>query len=158
LRREGIVVTTIVPGLMRIGSHLNAEFREPQEGEFTWFALGASLPVISMDAERAARQIVRATRRGEAFRILGLPAKVAARFHGLAPNFTSHLLAVVNQMLPTRDGGSRGGTARGLEIQERMRAGWLEALTTLGRRAAHKTHQFSAAAMGDGAPVPGATP
>lgn len=31
-----------------------------QEGEYTWFALGASMPVISMDAERAARQIVQA--------------------------------------------------------------------------------------------------
>ena len=152
LRREGILVTTIVPGLMRIGSHLNAEFREPQEEEFTWFALGASLPVISMDAERAARQIVRATRRGEAFRILGLPAKLASRFHGLAPNLTSHLLAVVNQMLPTRNGGAGRGGARGIEVQERMRSGWLETLTTLGRRAAHKTQQFEAT------PSPSATP
>jgi hypothetical protein len=30
--------------------------------EFTWFALGASLPLISMDAERAARQLISAVR------------------------------------------------------------------------------------------------
>ena len=54
LGREGIYVTTIVPGLMRTGSHLNAEFRGQQEREYTWFSLGASLPLISMDAERAA--------------------------------------------------------------------------------------------------------
>lgn len=56
LGREGIRVTTIVPGLMRTGSHLKAMFRGQHEQEFTWFSLGASLPLVSMGAERAARQ------------------------------------------------------------------------------------------------------
>ncbi len=64
LDREGIRVVTIVPGLMRTGSHLNALFKGRQGREFTWFSLGATLPFISMDAERAARQIVESTRSG----------------------------------------------------------------------------------------------
>jgi short-subunit dehydrogenase len=51
-----VTVTTVVPGLMRTGSHLQARFASQQDKEFTWFALGASLPLVSMDAERAAHQ------------------------------------------------------------------------------------------------------
>jgi short-subunit dehydrogenase len=60
LGRGPVTVTTVVPGLMRTGSHLNARFTGRAGQEFTWFSLGASLPLISMDAERAARQIVTA--------------------------------------------------------------------------------------------------
>jgi NAD(P)-dependent dehydrogenase (short-subunit alcohol dehydrogenase family) len=49
-----VTVTTVVPGLMRTGSHVRAEFAGRKNQEFTWFSLGASLPLISMDAERAA--------------------------------------------------------------------------------------------------------
>jgi NAD(P)-dependent dehydrogenase (short-subunit alcohol dehydrogenase family) len=41
LGREGIHVTTIVPGLMHTGSYLHAMFKGQQEREFTWFALGS---------------------------------------------------------------------------------------------------------------------
>lgn len=55
---SGVTATTVVPGLMRTGSHVMAEFvGEPSE-EFAWFSLGASLPLLSIDADRAARQIV----------------------------------------------------------------------------------------------------
>ena len=64
LGRGPVTVTTVVPGLMRTGSHLNARFTGRAGQEFTWFSLGASLPLILMDAERAARQIIAAVRAG----------------------------------------------------------------------------------------------
>jgi hypothetical protein len=48
-----VTVTTLVPGLIRSGSRLQARFTGQAGKEFTWFALGASLPLLSMDAERA---------------------------------------------------------------------------------------------------------
>jgi short-subunit dehydrogenase len=142
LGREGISVTTIVPGLMRTGSHLNAVFRGQQEQEFTWFSLGASLPLVSMDAERAAQQIVRATQRGEAERILSLPANLLERFHGLFPGTTSNLLHVVNRLLPASNGTPTAGSMRGDEIQQGQRSGLLNALTRQGQRAAERFHQY----------------
>ena len=56
LGRGPVTVTTVVPGLMRAGSHLQARFTGQVGKEFTWFALGASLPLISMDAERDHRR------------------------------------------------------------------------------------------------------
>jgi NAD(P)-dependent dehydrogenase (short-subunit alcohol dehydrogenase family) len=141
LAKEGVTVTTIAPGLMRTGSHLNAYFKGNQESQFGWFAPSASLPLISMDAERAARQVVRATKRGESERILTMPANLAARFHGLFPGLTADLLGVVNRVLPSGNGHGTGMT-RGMEIQERLRSPVLEALTRWGRSAAHRFHQY----------------
>jgi hypothetical protein len=47
---------------MGSGARLHARFTGQAGKEFTWFALGASLPLLSMDAERAARQVIEAVR------------------------------------------------------------------------------------------------
>lgn len=142
LAREGINVTTIAPGLMRTGSHLNALFKGDQEGEFTWFSLGASLPFVSMDAERAARQIVKATKRGESERILSLPANILALFHGLFPGAIADILGLVNSILPGAS-GDRVDISRGMDIQERIQSRFLNTLTSLGLSAARRFNQYS---------------
>ena len=74
LARDGITVTTIAPGLMRTGSLLNAIFKGAEARGVHGVRGAGQSAFVSMDAERAAREIVEATRRGEAERILGLPA------------------------------------------------------------------------------------
>jgi NAD(P)-dependent dehydrogenase (short-subunit alcohol dehydrogenase family) len=145
LGRDGIHVTTIVPGLMRTGSHLHAMFQGQEEREFTWFGLGASLPLLSISAERAARQIVRATQRGEAERILSLPANLLGRLHGLCPGLTTHLLSAANCILPSED-GARTPSVSGIELQARLHSRLFNALTGLGRAAARRLHQYPPAA------------
>lgn len=66
LARENISVTTIAPGLMRTGSFGQALFKGRHDQEYAWFSVGDNLPGLSLSAERAARQIVRAIRRGGA--------------------------------------------------------------------------------------------
>ncbi len=119
LARDGIIVTTIAPGLLRTGSYLNASFKGDKPREFAWFGLGDNLPGVSISAERAAREIVTATRRGEAERILSLPANLLSGMHGLLPGPTADLLMLVNrlllpppQRLPSADfSGKRGRLA-----------------------------------------------
>jgi short-subunit dehydrogenase len=43
LAPKGIEVLTVVSGLMRTGSFLNALFKGNQKEEFSWFGLGARL-------------------------------------------------------------------------------------------------------------------
>jgi short-subunit dehydrogenase len=100
LRKDGIYVTTVCPGLMRTGSPVNAQFKGRHRAEYSWFSISDSLPVLTMSAERAARQIIGALRRGDAEIILTFPARAAAIFHGLFPGLTAEVLAVVNQLLP----------------------------------------------------------
>lgn len=138
LAREGITVTTIVPGLMRTGSHLKAYFKGRREWEYTWFALGASMPVLSMDAERAARQIVGAVRRGEATRVLSLPAVLLDRFSGLLPGTTANILGIVNRVLPGAGRTPEGAMEEGGSVHERMHSPVLSALTSWGLSAARR--------------------
>jgi NAD(P)-dependent dehydrogenase (short-subunit alcohol dehydrogenase family) len=138
LAREGITVTTIVPGLMRTGSHLKAYFKGRREWEYTWFALGASMPLISMDAERAARQIVAAVRRGEATRVLSLPAIILDRLSGLFPGTTANILGIVNRVLPGAGQAPEGVMEEGGSVHERMHSPVLSALTSWGLSAARR--------------------
>jgi short-subunit dehydrogenase len=138
LAGKGITVTTIVPGLMRTGGYLNARFKGRRKEEFTWFSLSSTLPLLSMNAERAARQIVTAMKRGEAERILTFPAQLLARFHGLFPGATTDVLGLVNRLvLPDAD-GAEVETERGKEVNDQLQSPLLDTLTRLGYSAARR--------------------
>jgi NAD(P)-dependent dehydrogenase (short-subunit alcohol dehydrogenase family) len=139
--KDGVSVTTVCPGFMRTGSYLNALFKSQQEAEFAWFGLGSALPIVTMNPERAAGQIVRAARRGQAEVDLTFWAPWVARFHGLFPGTTSNLLAVANRLLPSYGGQGRVG-ARGMEIEPRLNSPTFERVTVLGRKAARRYHEF----------------
>ncbi len=136
LQKEGINVTTIVPGLMRTGSFLNAEFKGDVHKEYTWFSLGSSLPLITIDAERAARQIVRATKRGEAERILSIPANILARVHGVAPVTTTRILSAIEQYVLPESPGTQRESVTGRDVQERMDSAAQRTATVMGQQAA----------------------
>jgi NAD(P)-dependent dehydrogenase (short-subunit alcohol dehydrogenase family) len=133
LQGTGVKVVTIAPGLMRTGSYLNALFKGDDENEAAWFSVSSSLPGLSMDARRAAGEIISATRTGRAELTLSTPAKLLARFHGAFPGATADVLGLINRLLP-RNGNQ---TARGADISG-LRKPWLNLLTTLGRRAAEE--------------------
>lgn len=100
LAKDGILVTTVDPGLMRTGSPRYATFKGKHSAEYTWFAISDGLPGLSMDAARAAKRIVCAATYGEAEVVLGLPAKLAAASYGLAPGLNIEMAALLNRLLP----------------------------------------------------------
>ncbi|HZR10351.1 MAG TPA: SDR family NAD(P)-dependent oxidoreductase [Myxococcales bacterium] len=102
--RQGIRVTTVLPFVMRTGSHWNALFKGRREREVAWFAIGASLPGSSVSADRAARRILRACARGEGYVSIGLLAKTARVVHAIAPGFVNRIAALVNRVLPAPGG------------------------------------------------------
>jgi short-subunit dehydrogenase len=104
LLKDGVYVTTIIPGLMRTGSPRNAYFKGQNEKEYAWFKLSDSLPFLSVSAEQAAREIVTATKRGAAEHIISMPAKLGVAFHGLFPGLTADLFSLVNTFLPAPGG------------------------------------------------------
>ena len=111
LARDGITVTTVVPGLMRTGSHVNAEFKGEPQVESLLFSLAALLPFTSISADAAARQIVAATRRGDAEVVLGWQAALLSRVHAMLPGPTSDVLGLVNRLLPRSAGTGVGPSA-----------------------------------------------
>jgi NAD(P)-dependent dehydrogenase (short-subunit alcohol dehydrogenase family) len=138
LRKDGITLTTICPGLMRTGSPRNATFKGQNEAEYAWFKISDSLPLTSINAQRAARQIVDAARHGEAEVVLTVQAKAAALFHGIFPGLTADILGLVNQLLP-EPGGIGTRRAKGRMSESELSRSWLTALTD---RAAEENNQI----------------
>ena len=126
---------------MRTGSHLNARFTGRASQEFTWFSLGASLPLISMDAERAARQIVAAVRARRAEVILTPAGQLAARLAGLAPGLTSKVLHQVQQLALPAPGGAAGQDAPGHALAPAMPRKAFDRLTAWGQSAAARFNE-----------------
>ena len=142
LARDGITVTTILPGTMRTGSHVQAKFKGNQKAEYRNFSLSATLPLISISAEYAADQILTATKRGEAERVVGLPAQALATLHGLSPGMMGDLFGLFNQYLLPGPDGEESVLEKGLSIQKRMRSPFWNALLTLGRAAAKQYNEL----------------
>jgi short-subunit dehydrogenase len=136
-----VTVTTVVPGLMRTGSHERASFAGRRNEEFTWFSLGASLPVVSMDAERAAGQIVTAMRRRQAEIILTPAGQVVARAAAVLPGLTSAVLHAVQNLVLPASGGGQDEPAEGRKLRPAINPAVFGRLTALGRTAARRFNQ-----------------
>jgi NAD(P)-dependent dehydrogenase (short-subunit alcohol dehydrogenase family) len=99
LRHKGVRVTTVCPGLMRTGSHVQASFVGNQEKEYRWFSLAATTPIISASTQHAANRIFDAVINGRTEITITPQAWLAARFHGLAPATTQYVASLINEFL-----------------------------------------------------------
>ncbi len=144
LAGTGVTVTAIEPGLMRTGSHVNALFVGDQAREFAWFAAAATLPLVSMDADRAAAQMVDAVLAGRAVVQPTPLAKLAGRVDALAPRATALLLGTVTRLLPDAPASGEHEKVPGHVAEQRLSAkarARLDTITTLGRRAGARLNQ-----------------
>jgi short-subunit dehydrogenase len=137
LARDNIHVTTVAPGMMRTGSHVNAKFKGRHDDEFAWFAASAGAPLISMNADRAARKILAACRRGQPSLTLTFAARAAIFGNALCPNLTGYVMKFVNRFLPAA-GGEEGNESRAGSQLRRQTPEWL---TRLADRATKKNNE-----------------
>src|SRR5919112_1086881 len=128
LAKDGVVVTSVFPGLMRTGSPRHASFKGQHRAEYAWFAVSDSLPVTSISAERAAAQIIRACARGQAELVITTQAQLAVKFRSLFPEATAELLTVVNHLLPA-PGGIGRKRAKGRDSESALAPSVLTMLT-----------------------------
>jgi short-subunit dehydrogenase len=144
LSQTGVKVTTIAPGLMRTGSYNAALYKGDQEAEAAWFSVGASLPGLSMDADRAARQIVQSVQCGDSEKVLTVPANLLARVHGLAPTFTDAAMGLAGALLLPKPASPASAD------NKHSKPGWglpnlqspkMRAVLFLGRMAARRFNQ-----------------
>ena len=133
LLKDGIVVTTVCPGLMRTGSAFNAFFKGKHRAEFAWFMMVASSPLTSMNADRAARIILRAVRHGRAQITVTNQAKIAAKIMGLIPGLMTDRMGIIDRFLPEPNGiGDQ--KAKGFDSQSPLTQSFLTILTQLAAK------------------------
>ncbi len=109
--------------------------------EYAWFAAAAGLPLLSMDADRAARAVVRAAERRRPEVILGASAHVVVRLHGLAPATATRAATVAARVLDQAASADQGQAHIGKDAARRLDSRLLGALTALNDRAARRLNQ-----------------
>ncbi len=129
LLRDNIFVTTVSPGLMRTGSPPRAGFKGDHEAEYTWFALSDSLPLVTINAERAAAKIVDACRYGDPALTITPQARLAEALHGVAPGLVMRLMTLANRFLPPPAGHDGDRLKEGRESETKWTRSPLTALT-----------------------------
>jgi short-subunit dehydrogenase len=139
LMRENIIVTTVCPGLMRTGSPVNAMFKGKRPQEYAWFAISDSLPLSSINAERAARQILNACRHGDAELVITVQAKLAVLARAMAPELFQDALALMNGLLPGPSTADGDDARPGRESESKWAPSKLTATTY---RAAEKNNEL----------------
>jgi NAD(P)-dependent dehydrogenase (short-subunit alcohol dehydrogenase family) len=137
LARDNIHVTTVAPGLMRTGSHVQAKFKGNHDAEFAWFSASAGAPLLSMDADRAARKIIAAFRRGQPSLTLTFAARGAIAGNAVFPNLTGYAMKIVNRLLPDL-GEENGDEARPGSELPRLTPEWM---TRLADRATRQNNE-----------------
>lgn len=106
LRKDKITVTTVVPGLMRTGSFINALFQKGNKKEFKLFAAMSTAPLITISADKAVRDIVSAIRHKKIFTVLGLPARVIRELQHFFPEAMVKIFGFLNRFVPAREGST----------------------------------------------------
>jgi short-subunit dehydrogenase len=107
LARQNVVVTTVFPGMMRVGSQMQAVFKGDHEKEYAWFALGDMIPGASVSAEYAAGKIVAAVRAGDAQVIFPTTAKLAAISAAVFPELHALALRTAARFFPQGQSSQR---------------------------------------------------
>ena len=144
LAKDGFFVTTVCPGLMRTGSSYNARFKGQHRREFAWFHVADSLPGLSIDARRAARQIIAACRHGDPELIITWPARLAVVFNAVCPRTTARLMGLVNRLLPAGTSGFREARTGAQSMSRAVPS----RLTALSDRAALENNELPQALPG----------
>lgn len=137
LARDGVKVTTVLPWLTRTGSYRNVTVRGQHEGEFAWFAVSDSLPLLTMRGEDAAKAILAALRRGAPRLILTPYGRAATALDALFPGFVAAAAAAAGRLLP--DAAPGAGAQKGFESRSALTPGWL---TRLSDDAAARNNQL----------------
>jgi hypothetical protein len=123
---------------MRTGSPRNAKFKGKHREEYAWFSIGDSLPLVSMNAEQAAEQIIRGGQEGRGEFIVTSPLNIAIHLQSVFPELTRDFLAVMGAVLPAM-GGIGQRTARGFESE----SAWSPSvLTRLTQKAEQRNNQL----------------
>jgi short-subunit dehydrogenase len=138
LATRGISVTTILPGLMRTGSFVHAVFHGKAQKEFDWFALGASLPLVSISAQKAVMEIISGGQKRKRFVVLGPQAKVIRHLYQIVPESSLSVMRAIAHLLPSSPGDGLHESRTGTGLRKDLPKG---GITRLGDRAGDELNE-----------------
>ena len=140
LEKDGVLVTTMYPWIMRVGSLRNATFKGRHRTEYAIGSVMNANPLLSDDPERAAAVMISAMKRGDASAILWF-SKPAIWLDTLMPELSKDAMAIANRLMPGIDGDESIGQEgrRGHESESSLTTG---VLTTPLQKAAERYNEI----------------
>lgn len=133
LRNSNIFVTTIIPGLMRTGSYVNALFQKNNREEFKLFSFISSTPFLTVSADKAARRIILAMKEKRQVKVIGFQARILIELHHFMPNTLSRMFFLTTKVLPLREGETK--FEKGKAIKENTQNAEVPGVRKLGEKA-----------------------
>ncbi len=149
LDRYGVHVMTVIPGLMRTGSHRNAMFGGRRKDEYAWFSRAALHPMLAINVSGAAKSIADGVLAKRRTLNIGWEAKWGPFLHAFFPETSHKLTSFVEKRLP--DAGSTDPLEMG-EIVAPQAPPLGALLDRLERQALaqHQSARFSVVSTSDG--------
>jgi short-subunit dehydrogenase len=136
LRKDGVHVLTVYPGLMRTGSPVQGLFKGDHDKEFAWFAAADLIPGLSISARSAASKIVEAIQEKRSEVVISFPARLATFGFSFFPETFLAVMGLINRLLP-------GNSSRQVYSGDRSRQ-WLdEKMKPLARFLDSLQHQYN---------------
>ena len=134
-----ITVSTIIPGLMRTGGHWHADYIGRPTAEYAWFTALSAAPLMSMDAQRAAKIIVHGVINGRRKIIFTLPARIGELVYRMAPDAVGILIGAAGRLLPPPGDDQAPGYQAAVATSKLF-----DRLTVLARRSVYRFNQAAA--------------
>ena len=128
LKKYNIVVTTVIPNLMRTGSPLQADIKGDYAKEYAWFKHADSNPLLSQSPDKAARRIMEAIAYGESEVTLTLTGTIVEVVKSLAPQWVNLLMGLANRLLPDAVTGN-STSVKGWQAESARSRGPISGLT-----------------------------
>lgn len=111
LEKDNVLVTTVYPWVLRVGSLRNADFKGQHRKEYALGSIMNSNALATDSAERAASQIIAAMKRGDASLTLHY-SKAAVLVDTLFPEISKDIMSLGNRLMPKADGEDSIGTEK----------------------------------------------
>lgn len=119
LAKDGILVTTVCPGIIRTGSHVMAKFKGDQRAEYRIFKLMAALGGV--EAPKAASLILDAAKHGDPQLVFPIPVLWVARATQLFPNLSALVFEIATRFMPGPTDEPDGDVqVRGHELEDAL--------------------------------------
>jgi short-subunit dehydrogenase len=104
LDRSGVIVCTVLPGLMRTGSPPHALFSSNSSAEYAWFSAGVATQLSSVSVEYAAKVTIDGVQQGQRIIVISLQANMLHTMQSRFPSVTAALLRLAARFMPYPQG------------------------------------------------------
>ncbi len=118
--RDGVLVTTVCPGPIRSGSHLQIKFKGQQAKEFRLLKMAIAIPGGAIEVESAARLIIEAMKKGVPSLIFPFPVFLLTAAYAVFPNLAGAILSLVTRFAPAPDSANGDELIAGRDLQSEV--------------------------------------